>query len=184
MPNGGCGGSASITTSRSRRISTVSPTAFREQLEVRITAHTVELFRKGERVAAHLRAGGNDRQRPCRTYAVAIGATPTGRSSALAARRRRSVPATPACRADPGAPAAPRAGLPLLPRHCPPAAAVWRRSPRSGSDRAIEIGTLSYSSVPRSSSTGSTAPPKPARRAAPALPTSAGPATTIEEIDC
>ena len=33
----------------------------REQLDARITAHTVELFRKGERVAVHLRAAGRGR---------------------------------------------------------------------------------------------------------------------------
>ena len=32
-----------------------------EQLDARITAHTVELFRKGERVAVHLRGGGRGR---------------------------------------------------------------------------------------------------------------------------
>ena len=33
----------------------------REQLDARITAHTVELFRKGERVAVHLRGTGRGR---------------------------------------------------------------------------------------------------------------------------
>ncbi|HTW28416.1 MAG TPA: IS21 family transposase [Acetobacteraceae bacterium] len=33
----------------------------REQLDARITAHTVELFRKGERVAVHLRSAGRGR---------------------------------------------------------------------------------------------------------------------------
>ena len=33
----------------------------REQLEARITAHTIELFRKGERVAVHLRGAGRGR---------------------------------------------------------------------------------------------------------------------------
>ena len=33
----------------------------REQLDARITAHTVELFRKGERVAVHLRGAGRGR---------------------------------------------------------------------------------------------------------------------------
>jgi transposase len=33
----------------------------REQLDTRITAHTVELFRKGERVAVHLRGAGRGR---------------------------------------------------------------------------------------------------------------------------
>ena len=32
-----------------------------EQLDVRVTAHTVELFRKGERVAVHLRGAGRGR---------------------------------------------------------------------------------------------------------------------------
>jgi transposase len=30
----------------------------REELEVRLTARTVEIFRKGERIAAHLRSSG------------------------------------------------------------------------------------------------------------------------------
>jgi transposase len=33
----------------------------REQLDARITAHTIELFRKGERVAVHLRGAGRGR---------------------------------------------------------------------------------------------------------------------------
>ena len=33
----------------------------REQVEVRLSAHTVEVFRKGERIAAHLRNSGNGR---------------------------------------------------------------------------------------------------------------------------
>src|SRR6266852_6215580 len=33
----------------------------REQLDARITAHTIELFRKGERVAVHLRGVGRGR---------------------------------------------------------------------------------------------------------------------------
>jgi hypothetical protein len=32
----------------------------REQLDVRVTAHTIELFRKGERVAVHLRSRDRD----------------------------------------------------------------------------------------------------------------------------
>jgi transposase len=55
MPNGGCSGSASITTSRSRRIFSFA----RREVEVRLTPRTVEVFLKGERIAVHLRISGN-----------------------------------------------------------------------------------------------------------------------------
>src|SRR6185312_11655437 len=52
----------------------------KEAVEVRLTARTVEVFAKGERIAAHLHSNGNGRhttvQATCRR---AIGATPTGR---------------------------------------------------------------------------------------------------------
>src|SRR3954470_15103605 len=62
LPNGGCAGSASITTSRSRRTSTACITRLaRREVEVRLTPRTVEVFLKGERIAAHLRSSGNHR---------------------------------------------------------------------------------------------------------------------------
>jgi transposase len=59
----------------------------RQQIEVRLTARTVEIFSKGERIAAHLRSSGNgkyDRAGPCRPV---TGAMPTGPSTGSAARR-------------------------------------------------------------------------------------------------
>ena len=106
----------------------------REQLDARITAHTVELFRKGERVAVHLRGAGRGRHTTIaehmpsahRRYAewtierIGAEAAAIGPSTAKLAA------------ADPGEPAASRARLPCLPRHPAPGAALRRRSARSG----------------------------------------------------
>ncbi len=57
MPSGECVGSGSTTTSISR----VPHRLIRQQLDARITAHTIELFCKGERVAVHLRGAARGR---------------------------------------------------------------------------------------------------------------------------
>jgi hypothetical protein len=60
LPNGAFGAPASITMSRSRSTTTRVPFRFaREQVEARITARTVEVFPRGERIAAHIRSSGN-----------------------------------------------------------------------------------------------------------------------------
>ena len=63
----------------------------REQVEARVTARTVEMFHRGERVAVHVRGGvrGGTPRWPstCRSR---IGAMPSGPSSASAKRPRRS----------------------------------------------------------------------------------------------
>jgi hypothetical protein len=60
----------------------------REQVEARITANTIEIFHRGERIAAHRRSSSTRQHRSiCHPPIVAL---PTGRSSASAARRRRS----------------------------------------------------------------------------------------------
>ena len=136
-PNGGCAGSASITTSRSRPISTASPIASpAREVEVRLTPRTVEVFLKGERIAAHLRSSGNHRHT---TVADHMPSSHRRYADWTVERIRREAaaigPATAALvRADPGAPAAPRTGLPLLSRHRAPGAAVRRRSSRSRGD--------------------------------------------------
>jgi hypothetical protein len=59
-PNGACAASALITISRSTPIFTASRTRFaRNQVEVRLTPQTVEIFLKGERIAAHRRGSGH-----------------------------------------------------------------------------------------------------------------------------
>jgi hypothetical protein len=50
-PSGACVASASITTSSSTITSTACPIAARAEVESRLTARTVEIFLKGERIA-------------------------------------------------------------------------------------------------------------------------------------
>ena len=105
----------------------------RSEVEVRLTPRTVEIFLKGERIAAHLRSSGNHRHT---TVPEHMPSSHRRYADWTVERIRREAaaigPATAALmRADPGAPAAPRTGLPLLPRHRAPGAAVRRRSPRS-----------------------------------------------------
>jgi hypothetical protein len=57
-PSGGSAGSASTITSRSHYYS-VPHRFVRAEVEVRFTARTVEIFHKGERIAAHQRMSGN-----------------------------------------------------------------------------------------------------------------------------
>ncbi len=62
LPNGGCAGSASITTSKVEAHFYSVPYRFaRSEVEVWLTPRTVEVFLKGERIAAHLRSSGNHR---------------------------------------------------------------------------------------------------------------------------
>ena len=107
----------------------------RREVEVRLTPRTVEVFLKGERVAAHLRSSGNYQHTTLADH-MPSSSSPLCRLDSRAysprgdchrARHSRFV------RADPGAPAAPRTRLSFLPGHCPPSAAVRRRPPRSGS---------------------------------------------------
>ena len=63
----------------------------RREVEVRLTPRTVEIFLKGERIAAHLRSGGKAGTPPSPiTCRRATGAMPTGPSSASATRPPRS----------------------------------------------------------------------------------------------
>ena len=139
----------------------------REQLDARITAHTIELFHKGERVAvisaAPAAAGTPRSPSTCR---VPIGVMPSGPSSGSAVKRSDRPEHRQARRGDPGKPAASRAGLPRLPRHPAPGPPIRRRV---GWKR---LATAASTSAPvptdrssRSSSTGSTSSrPEPARQ--------------------
>jgi len=105
----------------------------KDELEVRLTARTVEVFRKGERIAAHIRNSGNRRHTTIPEHMPSshrhfadwsierIGREGLGHRPL----HRRVV------RADPrGAPPS-RAGLPRLPRHRP-ARQILRPRPRRG----------------------------------------------------
>ena len=60
----------------------------RAEVDARLTARTVEIFLKGERIAAHMRMSGNHKHTTvANTCRPAIGDTPAGRSSASAPTR-------------------------------------------------------------------------------------------------
>ena len=107
----------------------------RSEVEVRLTGRTVEIFVKGERIAAHMRSSGNGK------HTTAADHMPSSHRRYAdwtiephPQRRRLDRPGhRGALRADPGAAAASRTGLPLLPRHPAAGAAVRRRA--SGSRR-------------------------------------------------
>jgi transposase len=61
MPSGASPGSISITTSRPPDSSIPCHTPLSEQVDVRLTARTVEVFHRGQRVAAHSRRYGGPR---------------------------------------------------------------------------------------------------------------------------
>ena len=122
----------------------------REQLDVRVTARTVELFRKGERVAVHLRGAGRGRHTTLAEHMPRTSAL--CRVDACAHPHRRGGDRRQhrqAHRADPRKPAAPRAGLPGLHRHSPPGPPIRRRPAGSGfCDRGLDIGACcSYGSI-------------------------------------
>ena len=158
----------------------------RAEVEVRLTGRTVEIFAKGERIAVHMRSSGNGKHttRP-RSHAVQSSPLrrldhrphPQGRRPHRASNRS-------ALRAHPGAPAAPRAGLPILPRHPAPGASVRcrtsgsRRHARHRDRRAhLRIGPLHPR--PQARSARRAQAPRTARRSS--IPTSAARATTTKE---
>ncbi|TWB25244.1 hypothetical protein FB001_14447, partial [Ensifer sp. SEMIA 135] len=63
----------------------------REQVEARITANTIEIFHKGERIAAHRRSSGNGKHTtiPDHMPPLRIAALPTGRLNGLNAKPLR-----------------------------------------------------------------------------------------------
>jgi len=70
----------------------------RREVEVRLTPQTVEIFLRGERIAAHRRSSSNQGTPPCpSTCHQATDATLTGPSSAFAALPLRSVPQPQPC---------------------------------------------------------------------------------------
>ena len=84
MPSGACAGSAlDYHVDIDGHYYSVPHRLIREQLEARITERTIELFRKGERVAVHLRGGGRGRHTTVpSTCRARTGVMPSGRSSA------------------------------------------------------------------------------------------------------
>ena len=148
------GGSAAspliITSTSTAHYYSVPYRLIREQLDARITAHTVELFRKGERVAVHLRGAGRGRhttiaehmpQFPSAIRRVDPRAHSHRRGSGWSQHRQ-------ADRANPGEQAAPRAGLSGLHWHpsfgaantVPPG---WKRLATA----VVDIGARSYGSI-------------------------------------
>ena len=106
----------------------------RGQVEARLTARTVELFHKGERVAVHLRGVGRGRAHH-RARAHAERAPPACRVDDRADREhgsRHRPEHRQAHRPHPDQPAASRAGLSGLSRHPAPGAPVRRRTARGG----------------------------------------------------
>ena len=150
-PSGACGGSAlDYHVDIDGHYYSVPYRLISEQVEARLTARTIELFHKGERVAVHLRGG---RPRPTHDRARAHAERP----SALCRVDVRAHPARggrhrpdhrQARRLDPGEPAAPRAGLPRLPRH--PAAGAPVRAPIASKRRAIAGSTSAPAPTARS----------------------------------
>ena len=105
----------------------------REQVEVRYTTATVEIFFKGRRVTSHRRRYDGQpyhrrrahAERPPRPRRVdAVAPHPLGREGRTRDRAAR--------RPDPAEPPAPGAGLPGRPRHHAPGAATWQRPARRG----------------------------------------------------
>ena len=121
----------------------------REQVEARITARTVELFHKGERVAVHLRGGARGRHTTLaehmpqahRRHAEWTIERIRPRSGGDRRRHRDAASTHPARPAPPGA------GLPRLPRH--PAAGAHLRRDRleAACTRGLEIGARSYGAI-------------------------------------
>ena len=94
-PSGRRRGSTSTTTSRSRATTTACPTSWSsQQLDVRVTAETVECFAKGKRVASHRRSlQRRARTRRCpSTCRSATGSMRSGRRSGWSTGRRETGP--------------------------------------------------------------------------------------------
>jgi transposase len=105
----------------------------REPVEARITARTIELFHKGERIAAHMRGSGNGRHDDIRAYAVIAPALRRLDDRTHRHRGGRDRPlCRPAVRENPDRSPASRAGLPGLPGHRAPGEGLRPRTGRSG----------------------------------------------------
>jgi transposase len=106
----------------------------RDQVEARLTARTVELFHKGERVAVHLRGVGRGRHTTLPEHMPSS----HRRHAEWTIERDRAHGSQdrpehrPAHRHHPDQPTASRAGLSGLSRHPAPGAPVRRRAARSG----------------------------------------------------
>ena len=157
-----------------------------EQLDARITAHTVELFRKGERVAVHLRGAGRGRHTTIaehmpsshrryaewtleriRIDAAAIGPSTAKLTELILESRPHPEQGYRAC-----------IGILRLGRQYGAARL------EAACDRGLDIGARSYGSIQSILKHGLDKQPARAAREGellPDTPTSAAPATTIEE---
>ena len=120
----------------------------RVEVDVRVTARTIEIFHRGQRVGAinvaMAVAGTALIPNICRVH---TGVTPIGRRTGSAAGLARSGQHRRAGHRGARQPAASRTGLPHLPWNPPPLS--WRRAGSRGaaSVRALEIGALTCKSV-------------------------------------
>ena len=125
----------------------------REQVEARVTARTIELFHKGDRVAAHIRGGVRGRHTTLPEHMPRAHRRPAERAierigrEAVAERARDGG----ADHADPAEQAAPGTRLPRLPSHSRLVRSYGRQRLEAVSSRALEIGAALTAAFSRSS---------------------------------
>ena len=120
----------------------------RTDVEARMTVRTVEIFLKGERIAAHRRSSGNHKHTTSpSTCRRAIAVTLAGRSIASAKTRADWAGDGGAVRTDPRVSPASRAGLSRVPGHRPARGPHGAARLEAAAERALDIGARTYGSV-------------------------------------
>ena len=120
----------------------------RDEIEARITARTVELFHRGERIAAHMRGSGNGRHtRSPSTCHRRIGALPIGRSSGSARSDCGRGVYGRILRDGIGRAAPPRAGFRACLGIIRLVKGFGRERVEAACNRALDIGARTYGSV-------------------------------------
>jgi transposase len=158
----------------------------REQLDARITAHTIELFRKGERVAVHLRGIGRGRHTTIpehmpsshRRYAEWTIERILRDAAAIGPSTAKLAVLILETRPHPEQGHRARLGILRLARQ------YGADRLEAACDRGLDIGARSYGSIQSILKHGlDRGPPQPMQRELlPDHPNSAAPATTTEEI--
>ncbi len=177
--------STSTTTSRSTATYYSVPYALvKQQLEVRLTAATVECFHKGQRVASQCAPISRAATPPPEHMPKAHREYAEWTPQRLVRWAEKSGPATAAV--DPATscqPAPSPAGLSLLPRHLAPGRALRRGALEAACGRALRLNACRYQSIESILEHGLDRQPL-ARATELALPpvhdTSAGPTTTTD----